>query len=177
MTEFELRNYPACIRYLERALTDLPRPLVGALREETEKLLARANAYTARVHLDVRPVAALVTADGTRVDGTLLILPLGEHELEFRGDNHVSEKRKLLVTGGESTSLSVRLVPVVAARGPAPPARERSLYRNPWLWTAVGAVVAGAVVGMAVAFTRDRTSETAEPVYRGSSGARPVVAP
>lgn len=36
---------------------------------------------------------------------------------------------------------------------PAPPAERKPLYKQWWLWTAVGVVVAGGAVGLAVAFT------------------------
>jgi hypothetical protein len=44
------------------------------------------------------------------------------------------------------------------------------LYKNPWLWTGVGAVVVGAIAGLAVGLGgRDRTR--AEPVFGGDTGA------
>jgi tetratricopeptide (TPR) repeat protein len=36
---------------------------------------------------------------------------------------------------------------------PAPPAERKPVYKQWWLWTAVGVVVAGGAVGLAVAFT------------------------
>jgi len=176
-TAFELRAYVESIRYLEQALASTVRPLDPTLREQTEALLARAYRLVARVGLTLVPADARVVVDGREVqptDGTSLILDPGEHELAFRAEGYVPETRTLQVRGGEEESL--RIVLDSQADGAAPTPRQvaeqatrndlaaveqprtsrraRPVYKSPWLWTGVGAVVVSAVavaVGMTAA--------------------------
>jgi len=165
MVEFELRNYRDSIRWLELALKSGVRALEGSMRADTEALLGRAKTYVARVVLDVVPAQATVFVDGveTTLGAEPLSLVLGDHVLEFRAPGRVTEKRRLKVEGGEATRLRVVLSEL--------PKREaqRPVYKNAWLWTAVGAVVASAAAGTFLALNgREKTPE--EP-YGGTTGA------
>jgi len=159
MTEFELRNYPDAIDHLERALACEIKPLSESLRRETEWLLERARGYVARVTLRLEPRDASVTLDGVPLEPAqrdVLLLAVGDHTLEFRALNCQTEKRNIKVTGGEQRTLQVSL------RDEATLREGRRWYKNPWLWTAAGVVVAGAATGIAIATARP-DSELARP--------------
>ena len=157
LVEFELRNYGRSIAELEAALASRVKPLSPALRAETERVLARANSFVARVVIEARPTDARVLVDGVlgevSASGTL-VLPVGDHTLELQADGFVSERRRISVTGGEQKTLSVMLA-ATALTVPGQDAEPRRWYKNPWLWTGVGVVIAGAAVGLGVGLTRD----------------------
>jgi tetratricopeptide (TPR) repeat protein len=172
--EFELRNYVACIEQLEQALAANERPLQGALRADTERLLERAQHFVGVYTVDAKPAASRVVVDGAAAELPILRLDPGKHELElYSKSGYTSEKRTLNVRGGERQTLTV-LFTQLEAREPrvAQPIERadqgRSWARRPWLWSAVGLAVAGAVVGTVFA-VRGSDVETAEP-SGGSSG-------
>lgn len=165
MVEFERRNYGECIRFLEEALVSSVKALDTELRVETEQLLARARGFVGRVAVRVDPGAAQVLVDGLRVDagpGTTLVLPVGEHVVEVRAEEFHPERRRLRVRGGGTQQVVITLKRVVAPR-PVPHDAPRSLYKNPWLWTAVGVLAAGGAVGAALLFQPKAKTRT-EPV-------------
>jgi hypothetical protein len=183
MVEFELKNYAISVRYLSEALLSDERVLEGERRLETQKLLERASVYTARIHLDVEPHTK-VLVDGSQVDlssNSELVLDVGKHVLEFRADGHIPQKDPWEVHGGERETMRIRLVPIQAAplkRTPMPATRtERRLFKNPWIWTAVGVVVVGAATGTAVALSRDTGRTKLEDPYTGTLGSRVLVGP
>jgi len=171
MAEFELRNYLDSADSLEKSLSTKIRPIEGELRAETERLLTRARSFLARFVVVVQPREAAVLLDGNPANlsqvGELLV-PVGDHQLEFRAEGFVSERQVRKINGGEQEQLVVLLKPVPTAAqaaaaaptdrhvsGPSLPPEEREpgrppLYKNPWLWTAVGVVVVGAAVGLGV---------------------------
>lgn len=171
MTEFELRNYEQAIRYLEEALASKVRPLDADLRAECETLLARADAFVGRYTLDAQPAATSITLDGVNIDlpaDRTLLLQVGDHLLELHGSGYQPERLRVRVDGGEVKTLSVRFMRPLEAP-PAPETKnDRALRKNPWLWTAVGLVVAGAATGTAVALARKNGGEMQEP-YKGNS--------
>jgi hypothetical protein len=173
MVEYELRNYGDAIEQLQQALSSKVRPLEGESRAETEALLARAKGYIARINLEVNPGVATVVVDGMPVQmppGGTLLLQVGDHNLEFRAPGRLAETRRLKIKGGEEETLKVVLPPAMEASAP-PRAEKKPLIKNPWLWTAVGVVVAGAAAGTAIALTHgDTKTQTAEP-YGGNAGA------
>ena len=170
LAEFELRNYGACIEQLEAALRADARRLEGALREDTEEVLARANDFVARFVIDARPSPSRLVIDGVTVDvppGRALVLQVGEHTLELSAPGYEPERRHLSIRGGESETL---LVLFSKPRREATPARtpRRRWVKSPWLWSAVGLAVAGAAAGTAIALTRDEGGRDAS--YAGTSG-------
>lgn len=180
MTDFELRNYGDAIAQLEAALHSTARPLEGALRSETEALLARARAFVARLAIYVTPEVASVSIDGMLVqpnDPRVVLLSVGEHQLEARAQGFLTERRTLRVDGGEQRSLEVVLVAESAAGLGSPPAQERSRawYKRQWLWVSLGVVVAGAAIATGLALSRGQV-ETEAP-YRGLSEEPPLVGP
>jgi hypothetical protein len=160
LAEFELRNYGECIRHLEAALQSSIKPLTAELRDDTARMLTRANGFVARVVLNVRPDVSRVVVDGVALQlpaSEALVLRIGEHTLELQAPGFVTEKRKLNVQGGELQTLNIVLVnapaplvntpaPLVYTRAPVsePPKETRRWYKSPWLWAAVGVVVVGA---------------------------------
>ena len=158
MVEFELKRYAESSAFLEQALQSPVRPLQGELRAQTEALLARASAFVARYELKLQPSPdrAHVTVDAVPVDlrhGQALVLTVGEHVIEVRAEGYRDEKRVLSVKGGEHEGLTielraVRAGPELATRALPAADDEGSLWSSPWLWTGVGALVAGGVIAV-----------------------------
>jgi hypothetical protein len=160
MAEFELRNYPASIYFLEQALASPVRPLQNELRTETEKLLARARGFVGRVKLVLEPQDATVALNGTRLQlGTDrgLNLIVGDYTLQVSAEGYVTDQRPLRIAGGEEQTVSVQLTKTAPAPAQAlqPTAAKDgdgdSVFASPWLLAAVGVAVAGAAVGVGFA--------------------------
>jgi tetratricopeptide (TPR) repeat protein len=164
MVEFELKNYASSVGYLEQSLDASERPLTPEQRREAERLLARANGYIGRYALSLRPTNASLLIDGqpVRPDAQgLLLLPVGDHELEASAPEHRTLRRTLNVVGGRRQALDLVLMPRAADESRAAPstpaggASARSdtpVYKKWWLWTTIGVVVAaGAATGIILA--------------------------
>lgn len=171
LTEFELRNYGECIKHFEAALHSTVRPLTEDLRADTERMLARAYNFVARVVVDTEPDVSNVVLDGLPVElpvGQALLLRVGEHTLVIRAAGFVPETRQLNVKGGEDKTVTIILERrnVLERRdlerkdlerrdAPASKPQERAWYKNAWLWTAVGVAAAGAAAAAGVMLSRD----------------------
>ncbi len=163
MVEYELKNYPACVAYMEQALSSRERPLNAEQRTSAEELRRAAEAYLSRYTLQLRPSNARVLLDGEPVSFDSqgkLVLAVGDHQLEVSAEGHHTLQRKLKVDGGEQRTLDVVLVPVTQAEPRAANGAQGSvdqpLYKKWWLWTTVGLVVAGgAVAGTMLALRKD----------------------
>lgn len=156
LAEFELRNYGECIRHLEAALRSQVKPLTPELRDDTERMLTRANNFVARVVLNVKPDVSRVVVDGVSLDvaaDKALMLQIGEHTVEVQAPGFIAERRKLSVQGGEQNTLNV-VLSRSSAPASAPLKARRSWYKSPWLWTAVGVVVVGGAAGAGYAAAR-----------------------
>jgi tetratricopeptide (TPR) repeat protein len=158
MAAFELRRYEESANHLEAALTSKVRPLDGELRQETESLLARARGFLAVVKVQLAPSSATLLLDGQPVTGNELNLRLGEHTLEVRAEDYRPERRTVRVHGGEVLHIDISLDRNALADRPVE--RPRPLYKNAWLWTGVGLVVAGGVVAGVLLATRDQDTRT-----------------
>jgi tetratricopeptide (TPR) repeat protein len=199
MAEYELKNYAASAQLLEMALASQIRALPQRLREETSELLSQAQRYLGHVVLLVEPASASLRIDGAPAKWSPeqpVLLPVGDHLLDLVASGYATERRPVTILGGERKSLRISLHRLAdgpqleaadsAASAAAPvqskPARKdepneaRPLRKNPWLWTGLGVVIAGAAAGAAVALTRDPTTKTREP-YTGTGGAPPLGAP
>jgi hypothetical protein len=179
-SEFELRLYVQAIAHLEASLSSTVRPLSAEQRTEVESLLARARNLVATVRIKVNAEGATVMVDGLQValgpDRTLQ-LDLGDHVLEVSASGHLSTRRQLRVSGGDQQEIEITLskpapaaaAPVFVAQ-PIPTREDRPVHKNPWLWTAVGVVLAGAGVATALALTREGDT-VPESAYGGDTGA------
>jgi tetratricopeptide (TPR) repeat protein len=170
MVEFELRNYPASVDFLEKALISEVKPLDGDLRAETQRLLQRARGFVGRFEIALEPADATISVDGEQValdaNGGL-VLAVGDHVLDTRAPGHSADHRKLRVTGGENTHLRVVLpsqaavAPMAATPVAPPPATadrdDDTVLSSPWFWVAVGAVAIGAGVGVGLAVANQDT--------------------
>jgi len=176
MVEFELRNYGESVHFLEAALASTVRPLPPDLHAEVSRLLERARAYVGEIHVDVQPGTASVSVDGVSVASgpqASLSLQIGSHVLEFRADGRLPERRLVTVRGRDQINIQVVLNPLERDHPLSPfathePTRHDSLRRRAWLWTAAGAVVVAAAVGIGFA-VRNHNREDNEP-YGGSTG-------
>jgi tetratricopeptide (TPR) repeat protein len=170
MVEFELRNYPSSVDFLEKSLISREKPLDDELRAETQRLLQRARGFIGRFELALEPADAAIIVDGEEVapDASgALVLAVGDHMLEAHAPGHLADHRKLRVTGGENTQLHMVLplqaavAPVAATSVAPPPARadrdDDTVFSSPWFWVAVGAVAIGAGVGVGLAVAHPGT--------------------
>ncbi|MDB4928565.1 MAG: hypothetical protein JWM10_1049 [Myxococcaceae bacterium] len=140
---------------------------------EVGRLVAEIGRRVGRVHLtELRPTVSTVTLDGQPAvlnDAREIVVNPGEHRLRAEADGFVTREQTVTVAEGATESVGLVLVPVAAivvatpARPtPAPVATSDSIFSRWWFWTAVGAVAAGATVGVLVA-TR-RTTTTVAPL-------------
>ncbi|MFT3927711.1 MAG: hypothetical protein QM778_34605 [Myxococcales bacterium] len=184
IAEFELRMYTACVQHLQGALDSDVKPISGKLRDDAKRLLDRALTFVGRVRITAEPAGALILVDDAAFqpdpDGTALF-DIGEHQVEASMPGRQSVTRTLTLIGGETKELALVLpeppppvaptAPTLAlAATPAPVKSERRAYKNPWLWTAVGVVIAGAAVGAYYAFSAEPKVRM-EPFYGGDTNA------
>jgi hypothetical protein len=157
LAEFEQRRYVESLGHLEAALASAVRPLDGELRADTEELAQTARSYVSRINLTVRPSEASAALDGSPVTlgrGPLLMNP-GEHTLLLTASGYRRHERRLVALGGETQDL---LVSLDRERVTSQREQARPLRKNPWLWTGIGAVVAGAITATVLA-TRGKSSD------------------
>lgn len=162
-TEFELRNYGACIRELNGALASRVKPLDDRLLQDTKRVLSRARGFVAQLSLEVTPEPSQVFVDGVPIRWPTeqsIVLRVGEHTLELHAPGFAPEKRHLSFSGGEQQALHIvfsrptHQVETDPQRARQMSTDQRHWAKRPWLWTAVGVVVVGAAAGTAVALTR-----------------------
>ncbi len=160
MAAFELRRYAESVGYLEAALGSQIKPLDDALRAETQSLLARARSFVATLELRATPPEAALTLDGAPLDPDArpLLLGLGEHTVEARLAGYKGERQRVRVRGGEVLRMEFHLARELLS-GPELE-RPRPVYKSPWLWSGVGAVVVGAAVAGLVLGLKHHDKET-----------------
>lgn len=158
--EFELKNYRACIEYLEQALASEKRPLDGALRKDAEQLLRTAKGYVAHYSIQLDPVEqAHITLDGRTIElgeGGSLVIEVGDHLLEVQAAGYRAERRELRVAGGKAQVLHVKLRELPRSES------ETRRKRRIWAWSLASVALVGAAAGLAVALTRDDTLASPE---------------
>lgn len=188
MAEFELKNYLDSTARLREALDAPVRKLQGPLRAQTEALLARALSYIGVLTLDLRPVGisgVRVSVDGEPVQDDIqqmIRLNVGEHRLLVQATGYQDQVRSVSVKGAALQHLAITLQPLLVApstrlaqpRADAGPADgktpgSRPLWKNPWLWSGVGALVLGGVVA-AVVLSMKRSPEHQEPMQGDIGG-------
>jgi hypothetical protein len=177
VAEFELRNYRSSADHLTQALASQVKPLAGALRAQTEETLARARAFLGELHLTVHPRWARVSIDGAPidiVDGTPVVLQVGDYLLEVRAPGYLAEKRPLSVHGGDRHELAIRLTKLEpeapeepnAAATPGSAADQAS-GAGAWPWVVVSASGAAAICGGVLVALAQSDIDTVERVERG----------
>lgn len=120
---------------------------LSALPGQSVRRAVQLRARPSRIVLRVTPTDARVTLDGRDLGAErLLAVTPGSHRITLRAEQHLALDREVAVRLGESLQLELAL-----SRRP-----RTNLAASPWFWTALGAVVIGAAVGVAVAVTPTR---------------------
>lgn len=168
LAEFAQRRYVDSIEHLEQALAHPVRPLAEQLRSETEELVARARGYVTQLQLSVRPAHAEVTVDGAPLVSPTRpqLLSAGEHVIGIECAGYRRQERRVSALGGDVQRVFVNLEPLPADLS-STAEQGRRLGKNPWLWSGIGAVVAGAAITATVLATRKEPRT--EPPYGGGS--------
>ena len=170
IAEFELRNYPDSVLLLEQALASEIKPLTADMRTQVENVLRRARGYVGEISIHHTPSSAEVAINGqpANMSDAAVLLPVGDHVLEFTATGYVTQRRSISVKGGAKLSIHVDLVALTTEEVDHSSAkRERSnllqpLYARWWLWTTIGLVAAGTAT-TAVLVRRARNSADLEP--------------
>jgi tetratricopeptide (TPR) repeat protein len=138
-----------------QALAARAEPSAEAPRtSETESAETRTG--TLRIVTN-RPIERLMV-DGNDVSyqpDRPITFAAGVHTVEAHATESQVERRRLALRDGAVETLSFVFVPAPTAT--AEHAVRRRWISSLWLWTAAGAVVAGAATGAAVALSRDRS--------------------
>jgi hypothetical protein len=127
----------------------------SAIRDVASELFARAG-YEERARLVVRatPPGATIRVDGGTPDraaaNTFIVEP-GRHRVTAALEGHEDATEEVEIAAGEERELSLSLV------------ERSSLIESPWLWLAIGAVVAGTVTVTLIA-TRPRDTYICVPL-------------
>ena len=174
ITEFELRNYPESVMFLEQALASDTKPLSGEMRSQAEAVLDRARGYVGEVTIELTPGDAEVTVNGqpSALSEEALLLAVGDHILEFRATGYATQRRGITVKGRQKQTLTVDLavLPSTERADASPISGERPpeatpVYKRWWLWTTIGAVAVAGGVTAALLVRRAR-----EPDYEYRPG-------
>jgi len=126
-------------------------------RSEVEQALVQLEPRVARLAVEVDLDGALVLVDGAERGVTPLSDPVvvdpGSHVVEIRDERLAGgrERREVILAGGLTETVRVSapspgLPPPVNPPPPSGTAEEGSVWTSWWLWTIVGAVVAGGAV-------------------------------
>lgn len=153
------------------------------VRKRAQWLRDNLAQHVVRFQLHVEPAAAIVQIDGKDQAGQgqdrSLWLAAGQHEVSARADGYQEDRMRIVATAGAEAQASISLkreqvvIPPVTlsddARGGepsqrgAPPApvddARRPLWKNPWLWTAVGVVVLAGATTATVLLLREPEKE------------------
>ena len=120
---FEAKQYVRAVAHLQQALVETRKPLDAAQQEEAKAVIARAEAFIARVTLALVPVDAQVEVDAQPAvldfDGRILLDP-GMHELGVSAAHHATVRRTVEVNPGDQLRIELTLAP--DAVQPIPPA-------------------------------------------------------
>jgi hypothetical protein len=172
VTSFELRRYVEAVEFLQQALDSSVKVLEGNVRRETEGTLARARSYVGSIAFELEPRDAKVVLDGLRtidVSAGPALVQVGDHLIEVSAVGYLSSRVEVRTRGEHTETVTIRLnraeqpsVPMIAsAPVPSEPVRaeRRPLYKQWWLWTLVGLVVAGGVTGAMLVLSKDKSTE------------------
>jgi tetratricopeptide (TPR) repeat protein len=155
LAAYELRDYVRAIGWLQEAINSTENALTEAQRAETEKALAGARDYAARLQLSVEPSNAVISVDGgaaVRDEAGLVLLNPGEHELFAEAEGYEAQRRALRVDAGDRPTLELKLraesgEPVSLAAPPAALSTEGGAGGSVLPWVVIGAGVAVTATG------------------------------
>ena len=112
MASFELREYVAAYRTLNRSLFEQNRALTDRQREEVIALMDRAESFIGRFRIATVPANADLTIDGQDIalesDGKVW-LELGQHTIRARRRGFEDKEHVLNVVGGENQGVRLEL--------------------------------------------------------------------
>jgi hypothetical protein len=124
--------------------------------------IARLEKRVGTVEIECRPQQAALQLDGAPViSGKRMRVPPGSHTVTAQLAAHQTASAQFHIAAGET----VRPLLVLAALSPpakAPPPK-RSVARSWWLWTVVGAAVAGGAIAAGVLLAPGPTFESGCP--------------
>ncbi len=151
-TAFELRRYRESVRWLEGALADTRSPLTAEMRGEVEALLLRARSFVGRFEVRASASGARIEVDGAPIEGSVVELDLGTHEIVARASGYQPASRRVTVRGGERETIELQLVAMTGGRDEAAPVAEDpgALYRDLGV---VGVIAGGVLAAGGVAAT------------------------
>ncbi len=181
IVRYRLGEYVAALSALETFERD------AGIQEDVKKraqwLRDKLAQHVVRFHLQVEPTDAVVEIDGAAQPGTgaerKLWLTAGQHEVRASAQGYEDDRMRIVATAGAETQAAIALkvavtrIPVTlgndgpqVATGTARPREDepnasRPLWKNPWLWTAVGVVVVGGAITAGVLLARDDRKEPA----------------
>jgi hypothetical protein len=111
------------------------------------------------------------------------VLEVGDHSLEVQASGYLAERRSLSIVGGEQLALNVELSrPDVAsaeraqAAGEATPSSTGAdrgtrgpVYKNPWLWVGLGALLVGGGVATFLVLRERGKTEPGDPILSSNT--------
>ena len=182
LAEQALGHWVDAENHLKSALLASSDPWIAQHREQLEQVLSvianelgsleiRCNVVGAQVRVAGRPVGQTPLPSHLRVAESVL-------SIELSAAGYYPLKQSVTIRQGVLNRADVVLVPLTDAvqLGTDEPVRSSAMtrehgrwYRSPWLWSAVGAVVTGAVVGTTLALRGDDSIVTT-PSQGGSLG-------
>ncbi len=148
-TAFGLRRYREAAQWLALALEDQRSPLTAEMRTEVEGFLRRARAFLGRFTIVPTPPDASVDVDSQPIEGGVVELEIGEHEILARAAGHEPVRRRVSVRGGEDETLQIVLLPSVSEAPIVLTAADPGGTQRDLGWAGViagGLVVIGGVV-------------------------------
>jgi hypothetical protein len=154
MTSYELRDYPEAVEALEASLAAERRPLTEEQRGQVRTLLEQAHAFIGRFVVPAAPEGSRLYVDDARVDideswpaaPATIVLGVGAHTVEIRGETGAVASTRILVRGRTETELDIDLSPLTPrAEPPALVAAPASVDPAPFI--VLGAGLGVAVVG------------------------------
>jgi len=164
-------------------MSDAVRKGAAALRQQLEPLVARGIVRSNVASWTLQVDGGTSTQHGAHAQ--IVLLP-GEHTLQLTAPGYAPQTLRLRATAGIPFEAAVTLegLPGPVSREPTAdaiplpsagrnddhaPVRARQLWRNPWLWTAVGLVVVGGAVTSGLLLSREPAAHERSP-DTGSTG-------
>lgn len=183
IVRYRLGEYVAALTALEAFERDAG--MQEDVRKRAQWLRDKLAQQVVRFQLHIDPSDAVIEIDGQAQSGAGADRPLwltpGQHEVRASAPGYVGESMRIVATAGAATTASIELkvavtsIPATLAEDPnpgntpmsappsdaAPPARP--LWKNPWLWTAIGVVVVGGAVTAGLLLRTEEKAPSCDP--------------